>query len=309
MAAVAAVAVGILSVIKKSSPYLRGILSLFGRAFSMFFRPFGDFLASLLRPLAVILLKFASKWLTFTRSELGEEGLSTNLPSAEKGLTGGILPTVGISGGFNRMIGDLFKSIDFSKLKDFGLWVWEKLKMIWSWEWKLELWLIEKIKSIWNWSWDFNLWLVERIKTIWNWSWDFGGWLWDTLTSAFGNLIDIFSGFGSWLWTTITDVFSNIGSIFSNFGTWLWDTITGWFGKGDNNTTGYATGTPFVPGDGMYKLHRGEQVIPRGQNNSSVVLKPTFQITGSINQDIDMDAIVRRASRVTEMELKKRGIL
>ena len=61
----------------KSSPYLQGILSVLGRAMMLFFRPFGDFLGHLLRPLAIALLRLAMKWLKFTRKVTGkgeEEG-------------------------------------------------------------------------------------------------------------------------------------------------------------------------------------------------------------------------------------------
>jgi len=73
---------------------------------------------------------------------------------------------------------------------------------------------------------------------------------------------------------------------------------------------GYATGTPFVPETGLYQLHRGEQVIPKtkvGQKNMN--FRPIFNITGNVSKDIDIDAIVRRAGRMTEMELKQRGII
>jgi len=56
IAALGAVAIGLL---RKSSPYLKGVLDIFGRAFTIFFRPFGDFLAALLRPLAILLMKLA----------------------------------------------------------------------------------------------------------------------------------------------------------------------------------------------------------------------------------------------------------
>ncbi len=62
-------AVGLLA---KASPYLKGILSIFGRAFMIFFRPFGDFLATLLRPLAILLMKMAVAFLKWTRPITGK---------------------------------------------------------------------------------------------------------------------------------------------------------------------------------------------------------------------------------------------
>lgn len=49
----------ILDQLKASSPALKGTFMLFDKAFNLFFKPFGDFLSVLLRPLAYVLLKFA----------------------------------------------------------------------------------------------------------------------------------------------------------------------------------------------------------------------------------------------------------
>lgn len=303
LGAIVAVATGILSILKKSSPYLRGILSLFGRAFSMFFRPFGDFLASLLRPLAVLLLRLAVKWLQFTRSPTGEK-IGEKVKDIIKDPLGVGLPDV-------KGIFDFIKNIDLSKLKDFGPWLWGKLTSIWNYAGDFGNWILEKLKSTWNYVFDFGLWLGETIKTIWNWTFDFGSWLWEKLTSIWNWSWD----FGGWVKEKLMSIFdslnpfkekSSISSFFPTIG------LSGGLNKLISNLIkGEAqVGNPFVQSDGLYKLHRGEQVISRGKtSNNSVVFRPTFQITGNISQDIDMDAIVRRASRVTEMELKKRGIL
>jgi hypothetical protein len=142
-----------------------------------------------------------------------------------------------------------------------------------------------------------------------------GKWMWDTITGFMEDPLGTLAWIGNWLWNTITGALDNIWDSLSGIGNWIWNTITGaignFLGGIGRGWRGYATGTPFVPETGLYQLHRGEQVIPRGQasSNRSVILRPTFQITGNISQDIDMDAIVRRTSRMTEMELKKRGIL
>ena len=58
--------------LSKASPYLKGILDIFGRAFLIFFRPFGDFLATLLRPLALLMMKAAVAFLKFSRTPGGK---------------------------------------------------------------------------------------------------------------------------------------------------------------------------------------------------------------------------------------------
>jgi len=334
LGALTAVAVGILSVLKKSSPYLRGIFSIFGRALSIFFRPFGDFLASMLRPLAVWLMKMAVSWLKFTRTGVGEKVVGAGTGAGAGALIGAgigsIFPGIGtlFGAGAGALIGGLIgllKTIDWKALgeqiKGFADWVWNNLTSIWDWMYDFGGWVWEKLISVWNYAMDFGGFLWEKVKTVWNYMMDFGGWLWMMLKTVWNYVMN----FGSWLWEKLKTiwswtwnfgswVWSKVTSIWSwghNFGDWLWSKVKSIWSWGGGNDDGYATGTPFVPSDGMYKLHRGEQVIPRGQtNNKSMVFRPTFQITSSgISQDIDMDAIVRRAGRMTEMELKKRGIL
>ncbi len=77
----------IVNVLKESSPYLKGIFNVFGRAMTMFFRPFGDFLASLLKPLALILMKAAVNWLKFWRGDPAKV-----IKEAEPR---GLIPTIG----------------------------------------------------------------------------------------------------------------------------------------------------------------------------------------------------------------------
>ena len=53
---------GIFDKMKSASPALQGILLTFEKAMMIFFKPFGDFLALLLRPMALLLIKFARDW-------------------------------------------------------------------------------------------------------------------------------------------------------------------------------------------------------------------------------------------------------
>lgn len=71
---------GVTALLRKSSPYLKGMLDILGRSFLIFFRPFGDFLATLLRPLAIVLMKFAvafSKW--FKEASPGEKAAAVTV--------------------------------------------------------------------------------------------------------------------------------------------------------------------------------------------------------------------------------------
>ena len=65
---VLAIGAGIKKLVKglaASSPFLKGVFSMFQRATVQFFRPFGDFLANLLKPLAIVLLRGTARWIQF----------------------------------------------------------------------------------------------------------------------------------------------------------------------------------------------------------------------------------------------------
>ena len=326
-------AVGLLA---KSSPYLKGILSIFSRAFMIFFRPFGDFLATLLRPLAVLLMKMAVAFLKWTRPISGQ--VRENVAAAPQiGSTGNLAADIpirianwaikiGVALGtvameiakaafdlgtkigqwlFDEVIEPAGHFLSAKLLtvwkwtKDFAGWLWDQITSIWSWPFDLSLWIWNKIMSIWNYTMDFGGWIWEQIMTIWNYTQDFGSWLWSRITNAFSNVGGWLSGIGAYLYETITKSISQAFSGFKFGWSWFWQ-------KGEGQV-----GIPNVPSDGMYKLHKGEEVVPRTRvgQNKSIVLNPTFQFSGNVSRDIDIDLIARRASRVTEMELKRRGIL
>jgi len=318
LSVIAGIAAVTLGVLRASSPYLKGVLSIFGRAFTIFFRPFGDFLATMLRPLAMWLMKMAVAFLKWTRTTPGKTGVATATGAGAGALVGGAIGSVvpglgtilgaGVGAGIGALLG-LLSQIDWTalgqKISEFAGWVWSNLTSIWEWSYDYGTWIWTNITSIWNYAFDFGSWLWGKLTTIWNYIKDFGLWIWDKLKTIWNYAFD----FGSWLWEKITSIWSWT----YNFGAWLWDKITsvisGMMGFG-NRKGSYATGTNFIPETGLYQLHRGEQVVNRNNNSkSSVVLSPTFQITGGATKDIDMDAIVRRAGRLTEMELKKRGII
>lgn len=371
IAAIAAVTLGVL---RASSPYLKGVLSIFGRAFMIFFRPFGDFLATLLRPLAIWLMKMAIAFLKWTRGTPGgKAGVAAGTGAGTGALIGGavgsIVPGIGtaigagVGAGIGAIVG-LLTQVDWGAVGSAIALFIKGLKETLVYfvkdpvgflidvggELKVAMGIFrDRISDAWTTfiTWlgnalpNFAGWLGEKmgqglrmivdfILAFGPWLWNgltstffkvleilagIGKWIWDTITSFMRDPLGTLSGIGSWIWDTITGALDNIWDWMSGIGSWLWNTITGaisnflgGFGRGYR---GYATGTPFVPETGLYQLHRGEQVIPRGQasSNKSIIFRPTFQITGNISQDIDMDAIVRRTSRMTEMELKKRGML
>ncbi|KKL99893.1 hypothetical protein LCGC14_1809870 [marine sediment metagenome] len=282
-----AAAVGILA---KSSPYLKGILSLFGRAFMIFLRPFGDFLATLLRPLAILLMKMAVAFLKWTRPITGKvreaveeapqiptTGLA--LPDIAVGIANWALKVGAALGAVVYEIGRAAVNLGM----EIGQWLYDKVIV------PAGDYIYKKLFGMWVWTHDFSAWLWQQITTIWNYTKDFGGWLWEKVTSIWSWNYD----FGAWLWGKVTGIFKSmpfVGGLLS--------------GKGQ-------VGIPSVPHEGLYALHKGEEVVPRtrvGQNRS-IIFRPTFQISGQVTKDIDIDAVVRRAGRQTEMDMKQRGII
>ena len=326
-----------LGLMKKSSSYLRGVLQVFGRAITIFFRPFGDFLASLLRPLAIWLMKMAVSWLKFTRTKAGKAAVGGLMGAAAGAAVGSIIPGVGtavgaIVGGAIGIINALFPGF-LSKMATFSLanWIWDKIKSIWTSDIDWTSWLWKKIQSMWTGVIDFTAWLWGKIQSMWTGVIDLSGWIWSKITGMWTGTWNALTWFkdkvkslwgggsgssgggssGGSYYTPVSGGGSGNSSV--GGGTNYPSGFIGPLRPGDTRggIGGYATGSKFVPETGLAMLHRGESVIPRVQNNSSsnqsVVLQPTIQIMGN-SSNVDADEIARQFSSITMMELKSRGI-
>jgi len=312
--------------LRKASPYLKGVLDIFGRAFMTFFRPFGDFLATLLKPLAILLMKFAVGFLKWAKTPVGKAvtaatvivvggliaaaaigtlaeqalaiaaigtaaGTATPLVatfmSKLKYLGGLGLITIGIALAYDVLTTKEFGGLQLLKTLGIGLALGMGAVMMgFSAAAGITIGIIA-VTAIIGWKFanaksDYSKEYAALIPK---------GMKEKAYTPAEMGMTRQFE----------LDPNANVGGIF-NASKAMEDYM--------KSIGSYQTGTPFVPETGMYQLHRGEQVIPRNQtNNKSIIFKPTFQINGNINQDIDLDAMIRRASRVTEMELKSRGVI
>ncbi|VVB52178.1 Uncharacterised protein [uncultured archaeon] len=70
--------------------------------------------------------------------------------------------------------------------------------------------------------------------------------------------------------------------------------------KSASSYMGYAQGTDYVPSTGLYKLHSGEAVIPKGGNSESNVQTVTFNVTNNISANIKGDQDIRQlASQIS----------
>lgn len=155
-----------LNVMSKSSPYLKGILDLFGRSFLLFFKPFGDFLAYLLKPLAVALLQMAVGWIKWSRE-------------------------------FGKSFGKLMAGDLTGFLKDFVVGSFDIGQA-------LDQWLIKTIKfTTFDLGFNLGVWLDEIAKDFANQQFKLSEWLWGQATSVVSATTFNLS---EWLWDTASNM-------------------------------------------------------------------------------------------------------
>jgi hypothetical protein len=316
---VAAGITAVVALLSQASPYLRGILSIFTRAMMIFFRPFGDFLAMLLRPLAVLLMRVAVAFLKATRpitKAMGEGAASVPQikPDVGLGIIGDIINALlqlgGAIGGaiigflnIGKVIGDwLFTT--FQKIGEaIGVGIADVVYTIGQSLGTAFAYVEYAIVQAWNWVKGIGqkIW-TEILEPAWNFLKNVGQWIWEQILQP------------AWNW--LKDVGIKIWDIISTPFKWLADqiqTVIGWFtnlfGGGTQKKGSFQTGTSFVSDTGLYQLHRGEQVVPKGQAGKSVFLQTTNNFNGNISQEVDIDSLARRAAKITETELKQRGVL
>lgn len=242
----------------KHSPYLQGIMSVMGRAWGNFWRPFGDFLANMLRPLAIALLKLSVKWLKFTRTPAGEvttKGVSGMAAGAGIGaVVGG---GIGIAGGplgvaagagAGAIVGGMVGGI-IALLGD----AWKGLKNIWT---IATAWLDELLRFF---GIDMDKvrvavvtflyrtlpeffteklpkWFNETIGKLK----DFGAHVWEKLTNSISDAWIKLKNFGAHVWSKIKESVSDAWQKLSGFAQHVWDKMTGGISNVWNKLRGFA---------------------------------------------------------------------
>ena len=233
------------------SPAMMSVVRMFETSITLLIRPFSDFMATALRPLASELLKFAREWNSFWRKMFptaGEQQIVGGVMAAGAvggGIAGGLAggppgavlgAAVGaLAGGLGTIIG---KGIaDFNKwlaqfitdsITNFSAWLTQfvtgPITNFGGW---LTQFIGDSISSFGGWLnqfittplANFGTWLIQFVAgPVPN----FGGWLAQFIAAPI-------SAFGSWLAGFITDNISNFGgwlfkfiqAPISNFGTWL----------------------------------------------------------------------------------------
>lgn len=86
--------------------------------------------------------------------------------------------------------------------------------------------------------------------------------------------------------------------------------------KSAKSYLGYQQGTDYVPATGLYKLHEGEKVIPKGgsntENNQSVVFNNTFNINNpNIGSSVDIRNLATQLSNFWRDDMTRyvRGVI
>ena len=162
--------------LSQASPYLKGILDILNKSFMIMFKPFGDFIAILLRPLALLLLQLARQWLPQAKDILQKMRTGEITPAvANVQLAGTWITTV--LGGLLSGIGEaILKGIGEGTVKFFELFdikkITERISTFLDWEK-----LTERISTFIDWEKisknieDFINWeaITKRISDFINW--------------------------------------------------------------------------------------------------------------------------------------------
>lgn len=269
-----AIIMGLDKLVKKmteASGILKGSLHILSKSFTMFIRPFADFLGMLLRPLAIALLKVAVLWykwlsniliktkterdieaggvpaLLDVMAESGKDVIEGNKTMGEHLRTtgealAGLVPETGIDpldaliNGLIKFVADLFGAV-----VDFHLWLGKM---------GVELGLafldaiatgVQFLYEIGQKVWDLLAPVLEEGFALLI---DFGKWVWDSVTGALGNIASFLKGFGTWVWEQLLEAIGTIGDVVGGgveFATWLWDEITTALGNLPDILGGLAT--------------------------------------------------------------------
>ncbi len=305
---VAAAVTAVLGVLSKASPYLKGILSIFGRAFMIFFRPFGDFLATLLRPMAILLMKMAvafMKWLRpFQGSAREAMENAPQIKEVDNALANFAIGIANWAIQIGAAIGDFIVNIGIGAF-DLGV--------------KIGDWFYEAVIVPVA---DF---IKSKLASLFGGGKSVGGVITSEglqtqgITSPGGavsgggireiinapgftpknvleNLPNISKGKSGMGGSLLGSIFPGGGSLLGSLGNLL--------GFANGGTVPGAIGKPQLA-----VVHGGEEVISNGGRGKSTVINQTLNFSGDISSDMDIDAIARNASRAMEMELKKRGAI
>lgn len=230
----------------RSSPYLQGMLSVLDRAKMYFWRPFGDMLGTLIKPLAIKLLKLSAKWMEFSRTPAGKVTtkalggamaggtVGAGVGAVVGGLAGGPLGAVAggaVGGILGSMIGatiallkDALKGVknigiiikawlDYFVEKIFGINMDEVRA-------KVATFLYETLPNF------FTKTLPEFFNNLWTKIKETGTKIKSELKDKLTGIWEGIKELGKYLWQGLTNKLSEAWETLKSFGQWLWDKVT-----------------------------------------------------------------------------------
>lgn len=169
-----------IQVLSKASPKFGGMMKILERAMMLFFRPFGDFLATLLRPLAFWLLRVSRAWLKFTREFTIEK-------------LGKVFEDVGksISEGFDAVVVKPIQSF-FQGAFDLGVWLGQNFRKFVLGYFNFGMWIAGNIRDFVTGFFNFGVWILDHISGFFtDDKFHFGTWLKDNIEKFVGGFWDI----------------------------------------------------------------------------------------------------------------------
>lgn len=149
---------------------------------------------------------------------------------------------------------------------------------------------------------------VTKITTAWDGVKTYLLGVWDGIKNAVSNAWDsiknIITGAVQTAYDTIVEIISKIKSAITSIpGVQSAINIVQGGYQGVKSYLGYAQGTDYVPATGIYKLHAGEQVIPKGgsstgtnANNQSITFSPTINVNATIGSSVDIRNLATQLS-------------
>lgn len=295
----------LLDFLKSTSPYLKGVFDIFNRAFMVFFRPFGDFLAGILKPVAIWLLRVCIAWMLWLKS-INLKPLQDLIDKLVTGdLLGFVLDAFKILEGVgdwlwnNILVPGFFAIID--TLIAFGGWLWNALNKLQT-DLILLIWngivtIAESIKPIGEWMWNT---LINIFTSAFNSLKGIGQWMWNTITNVMQNPLQILKDFGKWIWDSLVNIFNKTLQALAGFGSWLLNQIKAMIRRMTGGLVGRASGgsvssgTPYIVGEQgpeLFVPNSSGRIIPNGglggQSVSIIINNPSFQNRNDIDKLTD----------------------
>ena len=336
---------GILSVVKGlagSSPMLKQMMKLMNFGIMMIFRPIGDFIGFLLRPIIVLLLRnFIIPWYkdampvmialgTFFGGTIAE-GMKTFFANPSTAIADGL---TGLSDwatdNLNSMLDGTFDWADLSEKLRTGLLLifadfnpgyhlaktvsdviakmdWSRLGAKWDE-------VGQKIrKAVGDWFWNGLNSITASWYQLFSWV---GDWFWNGLNSITANWYQLFTWVGNWFWNGLNGIKTSWGDIWYWIKDWIWNGLQA-ASNGLGNIIGYADGGQinepilgFGKSGQMYSFgERGsETVIPHGESPNGGGITLNISV-GNISSEADMRNFETRVMDILENANSRRGRL